>query len=470
MCFCLCGCNIEPEDTVLGAYGTEEQKQQIKLDEVTLLYYPDLDTNPITTTCLANNQVSKLVYRPLITVNEKFEPTPVLAESFSQHENVVTVKLRQGLTFSNGEPLTAHHAVKSFEAAKKNATSPYNASAMQMSRFSAKDDYTFECVFKTVFADAAALMDIPIMYNGKDAVGCGPYKFETDSGKQYLVKNEHYSTSATLQKISLAQTKTDSYITTMFSAGELDIVSIPGNDDLTLTSLRDYSIVKYPSNNMLYIGVNTASELFALPETRRALSSVIDRDKIASQTLAGLAKPADSPFNPDWYRLENITVEKQSADLSLLSGKKFTLVVPEGSDVKNAVAGALVKQFESAGITLVLETVTVEDYKLRVASGNFELYLGETAVPRTMDPTYLYGVGGSMNYTAFYSEQLENAYATFKATGEGLADYLTVFDSQMPVIPIAFKMNAIYCANGLDGFEGSSAWDSYGNFEKVYIK
>ena len=470
MCFCLCGCNIEPEDTVLGAYGTEEQKQQIKLEEVTLLYYPDLDTNPITTTCLANNQVSKLVYRPLITVNEKFEPVPVLAESFSQHENVVTVKLRQGLTFSNGEPLTAYHAVKSFEAAKKNATSPYNASAMQMSRFSAKDDYTFECVFKTVFADAAALMDIPIMYNGKDAVGCGPYKFVSESGRICLAENERYPVSVSIKEISLTKTKNDSYITTMFSAGELDIVSIPGNDDLTLTSLRDYSIVKYPSNNMLYIGVNTASELFALPETRRALSSVIDREKLSSQTLAGLAKPTQYPFNPDWYKLENVQVTNQAADTSLVSGKKLSLLLPEGSDVKNAVALALVKQFESAGITLVLETVTVDDYKLRVASGNFDLYLGETAVPRTMDPTYLYGVGGSMNYTGFYSEELENAYAAFKATGEGLADYLSVFDSQMPVIPIAFKMNSIYCANGLDGFEGSSAWDSYGNFEKVYIK
>ena len=190
----------------------------------------------------------------------------------------------------------------------------------------------------------------------------------------------------------------------------------------------------------------------------------------SSHTLAGLAVPTEHPFNPGWYKLEGYVSEQgENAGAVSFEGKELTLLVPEGSDVKTAVANALVSQLSAAGITLKLDIVPAADYSARVTAGNYELYLGETAVPRTMDATYLYGAGGSMNYCGYYNEELEAAFVELREQGTGLEKYLDLFSNQLPMIPVVYKMNAIYCANSLTGFSANTAWNSYGSFESVTI-
>lgn len=474
-----CGCEAVVENQLLGAYSEADDteiKTERELTDVNLLYYPDMDVNPVTTTCLANNQLLKLVYQPLVQLNADFKPTGVIADSFEQSGATVTVKLKSGLKFSNGEPVTAFHAVKSFNVAKKNAASPYNSNISYIKEYYAKDDLTFVCVFKTALADAAGLLDIPVMYNGEAGIGSGPYRFETKSAKLMLVKNDHFSPSPKLEKLYLKETKKDEYITSLFSAGELDVVSIPANDDLTLTSLRDYSIVNYPSNNLIYIGVNASSEVFADANIRRAISDCIDRKHIANQALVGLASPSLYPVNPSWYKLSVYNIdaapEKDEAEVFAARDKlkevKLTLLIPDNSDVKTAVANALVERFRALGLTLELKIS--ENYANEVALGAFDLYLGETAIPRTMDSGYLFTTGGSVNYGGFSNAELDSAYASFTAGEIGLDKYLQEFSKQMPIIPVVFRKNVIYCAGSIEGWSGQSAWNSYGNFETIYIK
>lgn len=477
----LCACDAVSDDQVLGAYSDAETNEQTDghvMTDITLLYYPDMDVNPVTTTCLANNQLLKLVYQPLIELDDSFKPTAVIAESFEQSGNTVTVKLKSGLKFSNGEPVTAYHAVKSFDAAKTSDQSPYYSSVLKMSKYYAEDDSTFVCVFKTVFADAAGLLDIPVMYNGKEGVGCGPYRLSEQNGKAVLVINDYYPQTPKVSVLHLTETKKDEYITSLFSAGELDVVSIPGNNDLSLTSLRDYSIVNYPSNNMIYIGVNTASEVFASAEIRCAISDCIDRSRIAQQELVGLASPTVYPFNPDWYKFSvyNVDSNPKLSESDTLNARqrlldiKLTMLVPDNSDVKTAVARAVAEQFKVIGITLELNIADSETYAAAVAAGNFDLYLGETAVPRTMDPTYLYSVGGSMNYCGYSNAELDAAYASYTAGESGIDVYLKMFSECMPVIPVVFRKNVIYSAGSIEGWSCQSAWNGYGSFETVYIK
>ena len=476
----LCSCDAMPEEQVLGAYSdseTEQTADEHVMTDITLLYYPDMDINPVTTTCLANNQLLKLVYQPLVSLDDSFKPAAVMAQSFEQSGSTVTVTLKSGLKFSNGEPVTAYHVVKSFDVAKKSDTSPYRSSVEQMSKYYAADDSTFVCVFKTEFADAAGLLDIPVMYNGKEGIGSGPYRFAEENGKAVLLPNEYYAASPKVSRLHLTETKKDEYITSLFSAGELDVVSIPGNNDLSLTSLRDYSIVNYPSNNLIYIGVNTSLETFANIDIRRAISVCIDRSRIAQQELVGLALPTVYPFNPDWYKLSVYNVDSDpdvtESDTwnarQTLKDIKLTMLVPDNSDVKTTVANAIAEQFRSLGITLELNVTDSETYAALVTSGAYDLYLGETAVPRTMDPTYLYSTGGSMNYCGYSNVELDIAYDSLRAGESGIDLYLELFAENMPIIPVVFRKNVIYSAGSIEGWSGQSAWNGYGNFETVYI-
>lgn len=160
-----------------------------------------------------------------------------------------------------------------------------------MLRYYAQDEQTFVCVFSEQVADVEAMLDIPVMKNGEPGVGCGPYVFSEKNGKNVLVVNEKYFERANVPVIYLIETKNDENITNLFSAGELDIISSAQSSSLSLTSMRDYSIISYPSNNLIYIGVNYSNEFLSDPAVRRALSAVLDRDRLAEQSLVGLADP-----------------------------------------------------------------------------------------------------------------------------------------------------------------------------------
>ena len=98
-----CDAFVDPQSSVLGAYvgnGDERESQSSQSKtEMSALFYKDMDTNPVTTTCYANSELLKLVYSPLIRCNDRFESYCVLAQSFSQDGLKVTVKLRDGIVF-----------------------------------------------------------------------------------------------------------------------------------------------------------------------------------------------------------------------------------------------------------------------------------------------------------------------------------------------------------------------------------
>ena len=58
-----------------------------------------------------------LLYEPLFRLDEAFQPVPLLCESWAWDETglVCTLTLRQGMTFSDGSPLTARDATETLQ-------------------------------------------------------------------------------------------------------------------------------------------------------------------------------------------------------------------------------------------------------------------------------------------------------------------------------------------------------------------
>lgn len=482
ICLVLTGCEaVIDNDSVLGAYSDNDDDTILKTEpmtDITLLYYPDMDTNPLTTDCYANHEVLKLVYSPLIRVDEDFRPYGVLANTFSIDKNTVTVTLREGLKFSDGSEVTAHDVEKSINVVRKNQDSPYYQSAKRFSRYYAVDSRTFVCVLDSADVDAAALLDIPVMKNGTEQIGCGPYIFSKNNGKDVLILNESYFEKAKVPLIKLVESKNDTLITGLFSSGELDIISVAGYDDLSLSSLRDYEIISSGSNNFIYIGINFNDPVFQNADIRKAISVCIDREKIASQSLVGLAEGTMYPFNPSWYRLRiyntDVLPDRTNDDLAkataLLKDIPLTLTVPKDSDIKMTIANNISETFKSLGLNFTVNQLETDEYTTSVKSGDFQLYLGETAISRNMDPTYLYKTGGSMNYTGYSNTELDELFLNYKNGETGLDKYLTAFSDNMPIIPVLFRKNVMYSAKGITGYTKLSPWNSLGDITTITLK
>jgi len=477
----LCGCDsptFTDTENVLGAYADKDEEAEYKsLTSITMLYYPDMDVNPATTNCLANHELLKYVYSPLLTVNDSFEPVCVLAKSFTRSGGTVTVTLRDDILFSNGEPVTAQDVVKSFNAVKSQPSSPYYNSLSLMHRYYAQDNKTFVCQFKYHDIDCALMLDIPVMQDGKAGIGCGPYVFSEQNGKPVLVPNANYFEKASVPLIKLVETKSDSYIDDMFSSGALDVMISSAVDGLSLTSLRDYKIVSMPSNRFVYIGINFKKPEFVSIDVRRAISDIIDKESIASKSLVDLATPTDYPFNPSWAKMKSAGADtvksaKESEKitaLQILRDIPLTVTVPSDS-YKLTVANALAEQFRASGLTLNIRELDKESYAAAVASGDFELYLGEIAVPHNMDPTAIYSINGALNFGGFADYEFDVTFDKYKTGSIELKSYLEAFAQKLPVIPLLFSKSVIYCADGIDEFSGCAPYSVYGNGAKLKLK
>src|SRR5690606_13594996 len=98
--------------------------------------------DPHLTTNQATRDVSRNTYEQLLTLNERYEVVPQLAESYTVSDDGLTYTfvLRQGITFHDGQPLTADDVVASMEKWLK--TSTQGRANLQGAKFSSADDHT----------------------------------------------------------------------------------------------------------------------------------------------------------------------------------------------------------------------------------------------------------------------------------------------------------------------------------------
>ena len=100
--------------------GTESVSSADR-DYITLLYSASDTFDPYTATTDSNRQLCKLIYEPLLKLDDEFNAVYCLAERVELEGRLCTVTLKNR-SFSDGSRLTADDVVYSFNLAKKSAT------------------------------------------------------------------------------------------------------------------------------------------------------------------------------------------------------------------------------------------------------------------------------------------------------------------------------------------------------------
>jgi peptide/nickel transport system substrate-binding protein len=143
--------------------------------------------------------ITQHFYETLYTFDKNWELTPLLAEKLpevSADGKVYTIPLRQGVTFHNGQPMTAKDVVASLkrwtDLASRGKLVAGNIQAIE-----AVDDNTVRLTLKEPFAaltallafnnSAAVVMPADHMENPiKDVIGTGPYRLKERKADQYI--------------------------------------------------------------------------------------------------------------------------------------------------------------------------------------------------------------------------------------------------------------------------------------------
>ncbi len=367
-----------------------------------------LDPYPLNETI--TNGINHHIFEPLVRKNPMLENEGVLAESWEVNEDgtLWTFKLREGVTFHNGNTFDVNDVLYSYERALTDM-SAFKGMLSTLDTMRAIDDYTFEMtmiqpnVLLLSQINSLVIMDKETCENLSDEeialipIGTGMYKLVEHVREDKIVfeRNEAYwgekpqATKVTFKPITNEGTRTANII-----SGAVDMITdVPVRDTVIIETDETIEILDAPSLRVIYLNLAgwtatpsldadkqmitpDGSNPFQKIEVREAVYRAIDEETIIKQIMNGFAEPA-ATYIPEGFNGYNPTIERLSFDPAkaeaLLDeagypkqddGYRFEITLDASNDryindgdIAAAVAGYLEKVGIKVNINLMSRTV-----------------------------------------------------------------------------------------------------------------
>ena len=357
-----------------------------------------------------NYYATSMMFLPLASFNDKYEPDYLLAESITTDDNqTFKVKLKDNAAWSDGQPVTSDDVIYTilkftcpavanpnfdftpFKGFNDDGTSPEGATEIE--GIHKTDDKNLEFICKdhmslnTFLNNVAtwvcilpkhAIENIPddqlltdSWFSHPDVVD-GPYFLDDYDPAHYVSyhANENYFEGAPkIPKINF-RIMQGSEILAGLKSGEIDMVhpscSIPVEDRNAVEKLEGFT-TKYTDNIINEMTLfNTSKEYLSDPRVRQAIIYAIDRDTIVKQLLNGKGEVTDgficsgSPFyNEGKTKLSyDPDKAKQLLEEAGWDGSQTLQYYVSSSDSIAVKAAQLIQQYlQNVGVKIEINTV-----------------------------------------------------------------------------------------------------------------
>lgn len=407
---------------------------------------------------VTNRIVNRNIYEFLLIRNsETLEYEPMVAESWEVSEDhlVYTFHIRQGITFSDGVPLTAHDVAFTFGAIlnPKNDTADIRSYFTKVTSAEATDDYTFVITCNepyflhlSTFADIWVLPkhifeteDLNTHPANRKPVGSGPYEFEewkTGSHITLTKRASHWSNKLPyIDKIRFTIIDDRNAAFLALQRGDIDEIRVTSEQWATKTSTESfeanfhkktfYSPVDGYVGTFGWIGWNSRRPYFSDKRVRRAMTMLLDRETILEKLMYGLGRVVtgydfpDSPeYNPNvkawpydpeaaWKLLDEAGWKDTDNDgIRDKDGVpfKFEWIYGSGNPVYERMSTVYKEQLDKAGIQVTLRPLEWATFLESVVGRNFDACMMAWVSPPESDPYQIWHTSQAekgSNYVGF---------------------------------------------------------------------
>ncbi|NRQ39764.1 ABC transporter substrate-binding protein [Nonomuraea sp. NN258] len=448
------------------------------------------------------------VWEPLVDVDDRLRPVPALAASWTSADQGRrwTFRLRPGVTFSDGTPLTAESVVANVRRFLRLAPRPsafFSLDAGMAAAYGELDDVRAERD-QVVFLLRRPVADLPSRLAGfysmvqspaafaasgdfaGPPVGTGPYTLaEWAKGQRaVLAANPRYRGPAPAYRKIVVKVIPDANArVAALRAGEVDGLIdkgalLPGQV-AAVAADRGFRVVRGPSVLTHYLTFNAARAPFSDARLREAADLAIDRRAVAATLLAGTARPGAAflspvfgdlaapgiaaPHDPARARALVAAAGRPAAPVTVLISSAETGQFPY-ADIAEVLRAAL----EQAG--LPTRVSVAEATKSVMESGDYDLFLSAYSVPNG-DPDYLFrrflrsdaawNVERRLGYrSAEFDDLVDRAAAqTDPAARRELYHRVQrLLAADRPMIPLAYQDNAVVTSSRVGGVTQNVAY------------
>lgn len=398
----LAACNGS-EETKTGTKNEEENRTLTIAVGADILGFDIHDHNNTSTEAVHQNMFDYLFKR-----DENNEIQPDLVESFEQIDDLtVQMKLKEGITFHNGDPLTSEDVKFTLERVATDEKLKEHSNYKQIKEVQVIDELTFK-----VITHASE----PSLFHRLSRLGSGmlPKKYIEENGWEHFLANPIGTGPYVLkewvrdEKIVLEpydnyyKGKADEWDEVVFRiipenstrvsellTGGVDIaVNVPPSDWERVEN-NDGTSMKQEISNRTIMLVLRSTEGYPTSDVRvrQAIDFAIDDGSLTKHALknGGIPTrtrigPGNFGHNPDLYNTYNYDLEKAKsllAEAGYEDGFEMTLSAPRGRYLQDAeVTEMIAGMLSQVGIKVNIEFLEWSSHvEMRTAKSNKDAYL-----------------------------------------------------------------------------------------------
>ena len=453
--------------------------------------------------------ITKLIFEPLVDISSDYKATPVLATEWAKQDaTTYIIKLRENVKWSNGDRFTSIDVQFTYDRLKENS-SIYSSNLEHVTMIEIVDDYTFKMYLDQEVPFFEYYLTFPIMsktffdtqdYNdiGIISVGTGKYKVE-EVQENYitLTKNANWwnrDVDLSLEKITVNLYDSIGELYNAFKLGNIDMVSTNNNNVQEYIGTIGYSLKEIKGREHDFIVLNTQNELLSNQEVRKAISYSIDKSNIVSNVFQNKYYTSSFPLDfGSWvYQEQDVSSGYNPEQANQLLSEngwgyrnghwqkninrrtrriELNLIVKASNSSQIAVAENIRTQLAGQGIIINVQQYSDEQYNIAIQNKSYDMILCSMNLSPNPDMTLFFGENNLANYR---TEEIDNLANEVKNTNDeetiknDYARLAEIYKNDVPYISLYTNKHIIAYNTELVGEINSNWFNPFCGIETWY--
>ncbi|OAP43291.1 ABC transporter substrate-binding protein [Sinorhizobium glycinis] len=380
---------------------------------------------------LSTAEVTSNTYSLLVRLdlNDTSKVVGDLAESWTVSDDglTYTFKLKQGMKFASGNPITAEDVAYSFERAVKldkspafiltqfglngdNVTEKAKATDAQTFVFTVDQPYAPSFVLNCLTATVAMVVDKKlVLEHVKPMTPDDKYKYDNDFGNEWLKtgyagsgpfklrewranevvalerNDNYYGEPAKLARVIYRHMKESSGQRLALEAGDIDVArNLEPGDYEAVSKNGDLATTSAAKGTVWYISLNEKNEKLAKPEVQEAFKYLVDYDAIGATLIKGIGEIHQSflpkgvlgALNENPYTFDVAKAKELLAKAGYPDGFTVTMDV-RNTQPSTGIAESFQQTLGQAGVKLEIIPGDGKQTLTKYRARNHDMYIGQ---------------------------------------------------------------------------------------------
>ncbi|MBX3142365.1 MAG: peptide ABC transporter substrate-binding protein [Trueperaceae bacterium] len=460
------------------------------------------------------HEAQNLVYDRLFVIDEQGAYQPQLAAEvptianggLSEDGTTYTIRLREGLTWQDGAPLTSEDIVFTWQViTDPDLPIPTRTVWQDIASIETPDALTAVITFpapNVSFLGAASFAGAYILPSHlladtdlatspfhRQPVGSGPFRlvdWQSASHLRFERNDDYWAGPAWAQEVIIRIVAGSEAQRALIERGEADLVLQLGLTELPfLEGVSHFEAVQVPTFANWQIWLNNEDPVLSERAVRQALAHALDRELITEALLFGLGEAHDSPalppshwaHNPDVraYPYDPAEAERILEDAGWVRGAggvrskdgqplRVELINIAGQADRVQIIQAIQSFWNAVGADTVIREIDAASFPPTLGAGDYQAAYGSFG--EQQEPAWNLWLG--TNWQRYQSDEAFDLLRLYNVTidqeerGRIAREFQAVLGEDLPLIPVASRPLLAAKSTGLVGYSPtvtSSLWN-----------